>query len=356
MAEAKPRRATVPKATVKDIARTAGVSIATVSRVLNNPDLVAADKRQAVQRALRRHDYIPNRTARSLISQRSRAIGLIVPTLANPLFVPSIAAIEQELDRAGYALMINCHERDPAREVAQARMFIERGMDGLLITGSDHLPELPALLARHRMPYVTQDIALDTPMGPSIALDSVGALNAAIDHLHALGHRRIAVFSGPIHDTPTVKDRFVSAIARIKHHGLPCPEAWRVVTEDYSNHATRAAARRLLDCDERPTAVALTGDILGLGLTTECRAHGLDVPHDLSIIGCGDTNMGEYVDPPLTTVRMPFVDMGRTAAQHLLALISGERPPKLTVLPYELVVRQSVTAPVKMKRPRAKQA
>lgn len=362
MAEVKPRTARLPKAssravppkepakatlkaTVKDIARTAGVSIATVSRVLNTPDLVAADKRKAVLRALRRHDYIPNQTARSMISQRSRAIGLIVPTLANPLFVPSIAVIEQELDRAGYALMINCHERNPEREVAQARTLIERGMDGLLITGSDHLPELPALLARHRIPYVTQDVALNDPMGPSIALDSLGALNTAIDHLHARGHRRIAVFSGPVHDTPTVRDRFDSAIARIKHHGLPCPEDWCVVTDNYENEPTRRAARRLLDCGERPTAVALTGDILALGLIAECRAHGLDIPGDLSIIGCGDTNMGQYADPPLTTVRMPFVEMGRTAARNLLGLIAGNKPPKLSVLPYELVIRQSVAAP-----------
>jgi LacI family transcriptional regulator len=346
MAEAKtPRRGSAPKATVKDIARTAGVSIATVSRVLNNPDLVVAKKRDAVLRALRRHDYIPNQTARSMISRRSRAIGLILPTLANPVFVPAIAAIEQELDRAGYALLINCCERDPVRELAQTRTLIERGMDGLLITGSEHLPDLPALLARHRIPYVSQDIALDKPMGPSIGLDNAGALATAIDHLHACGHRRIAVLSGPIHNTPSVRDRFLSAIERIKYHGLACPDAWCAVTDDYENESTRIAAQRLLDCGERPTAVALTGDLLALGLMSECRARGLDIPRDLSIIGCGDTNMGQYADPPLTTIRMPFVDMGRAAARDLLALIAGGKPPKLSILPHELVVRQSVAAP-----------
>ncbi|MDF2118571.1 LacI family DNA-binding transcriptional regulator [Roseiarcaceae bacterium H3SJ34-1] len=342
-------RTGAPKATIKDIARAAGVSVATVSRVLNTPDLVVAKKRQAVLRALRRHDYIPNQTARSMISRRSRAIGLILPTLANPVFVPAIAAIEQELDRAGYALLINCCERDPARELAQARTLIERGMDGLLITGSEHLPDLPALLARHRIPHVSQDvsqdIALDKPMGPSIGLDNAGALAAAVDHLHACGHRRIAVLSGPVHNTPSVRDRFLSAIARIRHHGLICPDAWCAVSDDYDNHSTRIAAQRLLDCGEQPTAVALTGDLLALGLISECRARSLDIPRDLSIIGCGDTNMGQYADPPLTTIHMPFVEMGRAAARDLLSLIEDRKPPELSILPHELVIRQSVAAP-----------
>src|SRR5580700_3469792 len=140
------------KATVKDVARAAGVSVTTVSRVLNNPDLVVSEKQELVQRALQTLDYIPNQLARSLISRRSRAIGLIVPTISNPVFAPTIAAIERELGGAGYALLINCCERDPAREFAQARTLIERGVDGLLITGSEHVPELPALLARYRMP------------------------------------------------------------------------------------------------------------------------------------------------------------------------------------------------------------
>jgi DNA-binding LacI/PurR family transcriptional regulator len=339
-----PGAAAAGKVTVKDIARVAGVSVATVSRVLNNPDLVTADRREAVLGALRRHDYMPNQFARSLISRRSRAIGLIVPTISNPVFAPTIAAIERELDAAGYALLINCCERDPARELAQARTLIERGVDGLLITGSEHLLGLGELLTRYQVPYVSQDISLDRPMGPSIALDNAGALKTAIDHLHALGHRRIAVFSGPIHNTPPVRERLDGAIARIRHHGLEFPEAWCVVTADYESHSTRAAAQQLLE-GAIPTAISLTGDILALGVVAECRARGLTVPRDIAVIGCGDTNMGQYVDPPLTTVRMPFAEMGEAAARHLLALIAGDRPPATVVLPHELVIRRSVAPP-----------
>jgi LacI family transcriptional regulator len=334
------------KVTVKDIARAAGVSIATVSRVLNNPGLVAVDKQEAVLQALRSHDYIPNQHARSLISRRSRVIGLVVPTLSNPVFAPTIAAIERELDRAGYGLLIQCSERDPQRELAQVRTLIERGVDGLIITTSANVRDLPGLMSRCQVPYVWQDTALEQQsMGPSIAHDNVGALETAIDHLYGIGHRAIAVFSGPVHNTPSVRDRMRGAVERIRHHGLDLPDAWCVVTDDYESRTIRSGASRLLDARRRPTAAALTGDILALGLVAECRARGLDVPRDLSIIGCGNTDMGQYVDPPLTTVHMPFAEMGEAAAHNLLALIEGRRPPLTMVLPHRLIVRQSVSRP-----------
>jgi LacI family transcriptional regulator len=333
------------KVTVKDVARAAGVSVTTVSRVLNNPDLVASDKQDAVQRALQSLDYIPNQLARSLISRRSKAIGLVVPTISNPVFAPTIAAIERRLDAAGYALLIHCCERDPARELAQVRALIERGVDGLIITGSVHVPELPAVLARNKLPYVSQDVSRDQPMGPSIALDNARAMETAIDHLHQMGHRDIAVLSGPIHNTPPVGDRYLGAVARIRSLGLPLPEDWLAVAADYDSLSIRMAARRLLEVAHRPTAVACTGDILVLGLVAEARAKGLSVPEDLSIVGCGDTDMGQYVDPPLTTVAMPFADMGEMAADSLLSLLAGEAPPPSTmVLPHRLIGRQSVAA------------
>ncbi|MBV9240171.1 MAG: LacI family DNA-binding transcriptional regulator [Xanthobacteraceae bacterium] len=330
------------KATVKDVARAAGVSVTTVSRVLNNPDLVVSEKQELVQRALQTLDYIPNQLARSLISRRSKAIGLVVPTISNPVFAPTIEAIERALDRAGYAVLIHCCERDPEREFKQVRTLIERGVDGVILTGSVHVPELAALLARTKLPYVSQDVAVDLPLGPSIALDNAGALEIAIDYLHEMGHRAIAVLTGPIANTPPINDRFASAVGRIKAHGLTLPDDWLVITDDYRGVTVKAAAARLFALRHRPTAVVCTGDILALGVVSEARAQGLRTPEDLSIIGCGDTDMGHYVDPPLTTVHMPFAEMGEAAVAHLLALLEGRAPPPFMVLPARLVVRRSV--------------
>lgn len=330
------------KATVKDVARAAGVSITTVSRVLNNPELVVSEKQLLVQRALASLDYIPNQLARSLISRRSNAIGLLVPTISNPVFAPTIEAIERALDRAGYAVLIHCCERDPEREFRQARALIERGVDGLIITGSVHVPELAPLLARNKLPYISQDVSVGRPLGPSIALDNAGALGIAVDHLYARGHREIAVLTGPVHNTPPINDRFCSAIGRIRAYGLALPDEWLAVAEDYRGPTVKAAAGRLLALDHLPTAVACTGDILALGMVSAARARGMRVPLDLSIIGCGDTDMGQYVDPPLTTVRMPFAEMGEIAVGNLLALLDGRAPPPFRMLPATLVVRELV--------------
>jgi LacI family transcriptional regulator, galactose operon repressor len=319
--------------------------VATVSRVLNQPDLVGAGKRDAVRRALAELDYIPNQQARALISRRSGAVGLLVPTIANPLFAPSIAAIERVLDEAGHALLIHCYNRDPDRELKQARHLIERGVDGLIITGATSGPALFTLLARNKVPYVLQDVPMDHPSGPGIALDNAGAMRLGVDHLYASGHRQIAVFSGPVHNTPPVAQRFAGAVERIEALGLALPDAWRVVTQDYDSASTRLAAAALLGGRQRPTAIACTGDILVLGLVSESRLRGIQVPQTLSIIGCGDTDMGQYVDPPLTTVHMPFAEMGETAATTLLRLIAGQTVEAQRVLPHRLVVRQSVTYP-----------
>ena len=329
------------KATLKDVARAAGVSVTTVSRVLNNPALVTPDKQSAVLRSLENLDYIPNQLARSLVSRRSQAIGLVVPTISNPVFAPTIAAIERELELAGYALLIHCCERDPAREFKQVRTLIERGVDGLILTGSVHRPELAAFLGRNDVAYLSQDISLRLPLGPSIALDNAGAMARAVDYLVELGHRDIAVMSGPTHNTPPIADRFEGAIAELGRRGLRARRDWLIVTEDYESRAVRDGARRLLGQGDRPSAVVCTGDILALGLVAECRARGLAVPDDLSIVGCGDTNMGQFVDPPLTTVSMPFAEMGAAAARSLLSLIGGGRVDDLTVMPFELVIRKS---------------
>ncbi|MGE5147963.1 MAG: LacI family DNA-binding transcriptional regulator [Candidatus Eiseniibacteriota bacterium] len=333
------------KATLQDVARMAGVSVTTVSRVLNNPGLVARDKQSAVLRSLESLDYIPNQLARSLVQKRSKAIGLVVPTISNPVFAPTIAAIERELELAGYALLIHCCERDPKREFKQIRTLVERGVDGLIVTGSVHEPGLAEFLARTKIPYLNQDISLHLPMGPSIALDNAGAMACAVDHLVALGHRDIAVVTGPTHNTPPIDERFKGAIGQLERHALPVKPDWLIVTQDYESGPVRDGARRLLSQPMRPTAVVCTGDILALGLVAECRALGLGVPGDLSIVGCGDTDMGRYVDPPLTTVFMPFAEMGAVAAQSLLSLIAGDPVDALRVLPFELIERASAAAP-----------
>jgi DNA-binding LacI/PurR family transcriptional regulator len=204
-----------------------------------------------------------------------------------------------------------------------------------------HRPELADFLTRNQVPYLNQDVARRRPMGPSIALDNAGAMTQAVDHLVELGHRDIAIVTGPTHNTPPIDDRFKGAVARLRHHRLPVAPERLIVTDDYESGSVRRGARRLLLPARRPSAAVCTGDILALGLVAECRALGLAVPRDFSIVGCGDTDMGRFVDPPLTTVAMPLADMGAVAARSLLALIAGAPVEPLRILPYRLIVRDS---------------
>ncbi len=339
------------KVTVREIASAAGVSVATVSRVLNRPGLVQPDKRDAVQRAVLALDYIPNRHARSLISQRSGAVGLLVPTLANPLFAPTIAAIEQALDEAGQALLIHCYDRDPARQLKQVRHLLERGVDGLILTGTITSPALQALLARTGVPRVVQDAVLAphedgaTPPAPRVAFDNAGAMAMAVQHLHGP-----ATAPSPCCPAPsTTRPRWpTGSMARCGTSGrwaLHCLRLGACSRPITTNAAIRAGAARLLDMPDRPTAVACTGDILALGLVAECGHRGVRVPRDLSVTGCGDTELGQYVEPALTTVHLPWADMGRAAVARLLALVAGQRADDLLVLPHSLVQRNSVRPP-----------
>ena len=330
------------KVTVREIASAAGVSIATVSRVLNQPQLVQPGKRDAVQRAVLALDYIPNRHARSLSSHRSRAIGLLVPTLSNPLFAPTIAAIEAALDATGHALLIHCTQRDPERQLKQVRHLVEHGVDGLILTGAAMSPAVAALLARAAIPHVVQDASLGASPAPAVAFDNAAAMAMAVQHLQAQGHRAIAVLSGPIHNTAAVAERLAGAVRAIERAGAKLPPSWQVVTDDYENASVRDGAARLLDAAARPTAVACTGDIMALGLAAECQRRGLALPRDLSIIGCGNTEMGQYVEPALTTIGLPWERMGDTAVACLLARIAGDPAAPLVILPHSLVERRSV--------------
>lgn len=337
---ARPAQGPAAPVTLGDVARLAGVSVATVSRTINQPAMVATDKRVAVQGALSALGYIPNHAARALLSRRSMTIGLIVPTIENPLFAPVIERIEARLEQAGYAILLACSRRRPERELKQVLVMIERGVDGLILTGGPPGPELLSLLQPRGLATVLQDATEAAPGMSAVGMPNEAALALAIDELVRHGHRRIAILTGPMADTPPVARRTAGAVARLADHGLQ--PAAIIETSSYRGEASREGSRRLLALDPRPTAVAATGDILVLGLMAEARAQGLRVPADLSIIGCGDTAMAQFADPPLSTIHLPYPEMGDAAARQLLDLVDGGDGQALRVMPCHLVDRGSV--------------
>ncbi len=333
-------------ATIFDVARAAGVSYATVSRVLNNKDHVKPEKRQAVLEAVARLGYVANSQARSLAGGTSRIIGLLVQDLGSSYTGEIIRGIDAELGAAGYDLMLYTTHRRKAKESAYVDA-IARGMaDGLLLI----LPRSPAAylesLRRQHFPYVLID-----HQGIGDYARSVGATNwqgayDATRYLIGLGHRRIGFITGAL-DLGCAVDRLSGYQAALSDHNLPSDPAL-ITTGDFHRPQGFAGAQALLDLPDRPTAILASNDEMAFGAMEAARVNGLRIPDDISVVGFDDIPQASVVHPPLTTVRQPLHEMGRAATQMLLQLIAD---PQLQVgrvaLPTELVERQSCCPPAR---------
>ncbi|KAA2313914.1 LacI family transcriptional regulator [Puniceibacterium sp. HSS470] len=328
--------------TIKDIARLAGVSVSTVSRVVNRSGLVAPNKRLAVEHVLSQVNYIPNNAARALVKRRSMTIGLIVPTLSNPIFAPSIGAVETVLAEHGFGLLISCSHRDPEAELAQSRTMIERGVEGIIFTGSYRHPGVMPMIAARGIAAVSQDDPEGAPGLLSIGMPDAAAMACAIDELVARGHRRIGIVTGPTRNTRPIADRLSGGLARLAEHGIALGDAGVTEASDYSAEAARLATRKLIQQSQDLTAIACTGDMPAIGVVAECMAQGIRVPDDISITGCGETIMAQYVHPSLATVRLPFAELGRLAAQGLLDMIEGRPAAPVAPLDYAFVPGNSI--------------
>ena len=330
--------------TLKDIARLAGVSMSTVSRAIHRPEIVAGPKLEAVRKVLERFSYIPNNAARILSRGRSMTVGMIVPTLANPLFAPTIEAAEETLRAAGYGVLVACSNRNADREFEQVKTMLERGVDGLILTGSIHREEMFPLLEAKGVDAVFQDCPDVFNNCVSVAMQDAAAMELVVDTLVERGHRRIAVLTGPTQNTPAVAERVRGARERLQALGMTVGDADVAETADYDAATAKFAMQALLARQPRYTAIACTGDILALGAIMAIREAGLSVPDDISIIGCSDSVMAQFVDPPLTTVHMPFRRMGEIASERLLDRLNGVRTSQLHTLDFHLEDRRSVRA------------
>ena len=323
-----------------DVAQRAGVSTASVSRVLNQPERVSARLRQQVEAALKELRYVPNGAARALASQRTRTIGAVVPTLDIAIFAKGIMALEARLHEAGQSLLTASSEYDPAREVELVRALIERGVDGLVLVGGHRPRPLQELLDAAGVPWLdTYSFEPDRP-GPCIGIDHRAATYRMTRHLIDLGHRRFALMTSPRAHNARIAARFAGSLEALQDAGLEPPRALQVEVP-YSIADGRAGFLALLGSDQPFTALMCTTDVLAVGALAEARAQGVVVPAELSVTGFDDLDLSSHLDPPLTTVSVPAHEIGRRAAEHLLAMIGGRPVPLRVELAANLILRGS---------------
>ena len=328
--------------TVMDIAREAGVSVSTVSRIVNGTARVADDKRLAVEAAIARLGYRPNLHARSLKMGTSMTIGILTQKIESPVFNRVMLGIEEGLKDSNYAPIIVSGHWNPKEEMERVQLLMARRIDGLVILngglGDDQIREFA-----RRQPVVASGRRLDGPNLRAVRLDNVHGGYIATKHLLGLGHRRIAHITG--HRSHGARAwRLAGYLDGLNQAGIE-PDPALVIEGEFSFESGIAGARRLLDLDDPPTAIFGANDDTACGVIYEAAARGLAVPDQLSVFGFDDTPMSRQVWPSLSTIRQPSRDMGRIAARQLLDEISGHGAGGIVRLPYQLQIRHS-TGPV----------
>jgi len=327
---------------MQDVAREAGVSVMTVSRVLNQQPGVSDERRRRVRAVIRKLGYRRNSLARGLKAERSHTLGLVVPDITNPYFPEIVRGAEDVALEAGYGVFLSNAVEDQRREAASLRMLDERRVDGVIVV-SPRLPEnrLYALLRAHRAAVVVNRSAPPEIAG-AVRLDHASGVRDAIDHLLSLGRRRIGVLAGP-DSSVAARERREGILATLAARGVPLPPERVVRTAPHIEQGAEAT-RRLLEAADGLDALLCYNDLVAAGALLACADAGLRVPQDMAVVGFDDIPFARMFTPPLTTLHVPKYDLGVNAMRILLDRIAGRNVRAEVVLRPTLVVRGSTVA------------
>jgi LacI family transcriptional regulator, repressor for deo operon, udp, cdd, tsx, nupC, and nupG len=330
--------------TIEDVARLAGVSIATVSRCLHMPQLVAAPTRERVLEAVRQTGYNLNAAAQSLRQRRANTVLVVVPDIGNTFFSEILGGIQQVASAAGLTMLIGDTGRTQAREDGYIRYLLNGRADGALLLADPKAAwfDIPNVNAQGIHPIVTISEVGPDHATTAVSIDNAAAAEAAVQHLIAQGHRRIAHLTGPRTDILT-RERLAGYRRALASAGLPLRDDY-VIPGDYSLASGRAAFDRFRQMPDRPTALFFANDESAMGFISSAHLAGVRVPQDVSVVGFDDIHFAQSCIPALTTIRQPRAEMGAAAMRLLLAIIADEAPPSVC-LPYELIARASTAPP-----------
>jgi LacI family transcriptional regulator len=329
-----------PKITIGELAKIAGVSKTTVSRVLNNKPDVDSQTRERILSLITEYDFQPNAFAKAISLQKSNHIGLLIPhkaeyVFSNPFYTEVMRGVSTEVDEQGYYLLV-CY----AHEINYLDIYKQKRVDGfvLLSPGSFHRNIVETLNAE-QVPFVSTAKISDEERMTFVDVDNFHGAILVMEHLVGLGHRRIAYIGKPT--LKSSQDRLNGYQHMMKKCNLPYSDELVLITETSSIESGYDAAMHMLHYSQPPTAFFLANDVMAIGAINAARECGLVVPKDISVVGFDDIPLASFVNPPLTTVRQPAFKKGVNAARMLIEYLeSHEMPPSLT-MDVELIVRQS---------------
>ncbi|MDR3210623.1 MAG: LacI family transcriptional regulator [Planctomycetota bacterium] len=331
-------------ASIKDVAKRAGVSGMTASRVINFSGAVSARTRSLVSAAVKELDYRPNLTARSLRSQRSNLFGLLLPDIQNPVFAALAKHIEEEAQCLGYNVVLGNTWESPEREAQYLELMLARQMDGIIVAPVS--PENDRLFSQCLVPVVVLDRTLssDSPLR-TVTVDNLQVGRLAARHFLSLGHRAFACMPGP-QNIALFADRLLGFQEVVEAAGFSLELVIGAPTVGEFAIGSEICASIVSQCRKRPLALFCANDLTAIGAMREAQRRGLDVPGDLSIIGVDDIPSARMTMPALTTIRQPFPEIAAAGVRLLVEMLRdrGQRPKNIRLKP-SLVVRES-TAPV----------
>jgi len=326
--------------TLDDVAHAAGVSPATVSRCLNDPDAVRPAKREKVFKAIEDLGYVPHGAARALASRRTRMIGAIFPSLDNTLFGGMMEPLQSEVSAAGYTLVVASTAYDPAQELKVVRNLISNGVDALTLVGASRDPAVYDLIRRKHVPYILNWISDAAGGHPCVGFNNLEAAARVARYLLDIGHRRFAMISGHLAINDRASARRKGVEIALQERGISLsPE--RVLERPFGVDEGREAFRLLMSLPEPPTAVICGGEPFAYGAIFESHDLGVRIPDEVSITGFDDMWPAAQITPSLTTVQTPRREMGIKVAKHLLATLSRQPIADPKPLETKLIIRDS---------------
>ncbi len=326
-----------------DLARQLKVSTATVSRALSRPEKVAPATRKRVLEFVRRSGYHMNGIARSLRTQSTRTIGVIVSDIRNQFSSAIVKSVEDVARSNGYTVLICNADEDGQNEEVALELFIERQVSGVIHCSAGANLESLRILLEKSIPLVDLDRQSGLENVDTVILDNRLGAALAAGHLVELGHRRVATISGPRH-LSNARKRLDAFRKTLRSARIAVPNEY-IEFGDFREYSGRMAAERLLSLPTPPSAIFVANNEMMAGALFAVRERGIKVPRDLSLIGFDDARWAQYCDPPLTVVSQPTEAMGQKAAELLLARLRGETIAKMVMFEPQLIVRRSTATP-----------
>ena len=316
------------KANVKDVARRAGVSVATVSRVVNGASAVSNVTRTRVEQAIEELRYVRSSAAMAINTGRTRLVGALIPTLDQAIFARFIDNLEEELDKHDLSLIVSRTAEDTDRELDRAKKLLDLGVEGLIVSGVTRSKGFDSLIARYQVPVIATSYYQEDYLYPTIGYDNTASAMMAYNHLHNLGHSKIAVLSGRAQGNDRIAAR-IGGLQSVQKHNM---KFWET-NLDFGSAAI--AVTQILERHNDFTAILCLSDVLAQGVLIKLKSMGVDVPNDVSVIGIDDLPNSKDFDPPLTTVHLPVGQMGQTTASALVNWIEhGQRPSNADLTTY----------------------